>query len=235
MAGSNDWLSPIERRPISTILVETLTNQLLTGELSPGDKLPTELEFADKLGVGRNSVREAMKMLSALGIIEIKRGQGTFITDSPSLSTLHPLVLSLAVTQPTTRELVELRFAVDGGIAELACNQMTEAALSRLQEINDALSLEIEKERHDIERILQLDFDFHVALIEATGNKMIEKLGKTIYSLYFESMRKGLSLEPRRAYQDHRRLIAALRANDPAQVRNAVEESVKGWEDLIDQ
>ena len=78
-AGS---LKPLNREPISASILNMITESILSGRLKPGDKLPTELELSNKLNVSRNSVREAIKMLSSLGVIEVKRGAGTFITQS---------------------------------------------------------------------------------------------------------------------------------------------------------
>jgi len=95
-----------------------IINYLLSKKLKPGDKLPTESEFSQQLGVGRNSLREAIKMLSSFGIIEIKRGLGTFIAKSMSSSVMNPLILGLVFEQGTSIELFELRLLIETGAAE---------------------------------------------------------------------------------------------------------------------
>ncbi|MGB5746958.1 MAG: GntR family transcriptional regulator, partial [Desulfobacterales bacterium] len=98
----SDSLKSIKRKPISAEILHMITDNILAGNLKPGDKLPTEFELAESLGVGRNSVREAIKILHSMGVIEVKMGAGTFITRSMNGSILEPLILSLAFEQGTS-------------------------------------------------------------------------------------------------------------------------------------
>ena len=88
-------IRPLNRESVTSSIINRLTDLLISGELKPGDKLPTEMELAEQLGVGRNSVREAIKMLSYLGVIEIRRGIGTFVANSMPESVVNPLILGL--------------------------------------------------------------------------------------------------------------------------------------------
>ena len=107
-----EHLPSIKRNNISSEIAEIITNLILTGELNPGDKLPTELEFTQQLGVGRNSLREAIKMLTFIGILEIRRGEGTFVRKELSSPIINPLLMSLIFEEKTAEELVELRLVV---------------------------------------------------------------------------------------------------------------------------
>lgn len=100
-------LKLIKREPISATILNMITDESLSGNLKPGDKLPTENELAENLGVGRNSVREARKMLSSFGVIEVRMGAGTYIAETIHGSIFEPLMLSLAFEQGTSKELVE--------------------------------------------------------------------------------------------------------------------------------
>ena len=81
-------LKPLEPESISSTVVDLIMNYLLSGDLKPGDKLPTEHEFAKQLGVGRNSIREAIKMLSSIGVVKVKRGPPQPARCARRLSTL---------------------------------------------------------------------------------------------------------------------------------------------------
>ena len=83
----------IHRESVPSSIINMITDLLIAKKLKPGDQLPTELELAQQLGVGRNSVREAVKSLSYLGVVVIRRGIGTFVADSMPASVLNPLVL----------------------------------------------------------------------------------------------------------------------------------------------
>lgn len=232
-SASTQWMQPRDKRNISTLIVESITEQLLSGHLRPGDKLPTEAQLSEHLKIGRNSIREAIKMLSSLGVVEIRRGSGTFITDKPSLPTLNPLILSLALSQRTSAELVELRQILDHGLAEIACRKIDDDTLNRLREINDQIRAESESVQPDTDRIYDLDLQFHVAMIEVTGNALISKLGRTIYTLFFSSMKQGINADPSRPYLDHERLIAALETRNAEKVRWVIDEALHGWEMIV--
>jgi len=121
----HDALPKIGRQSISFLIKDLITSYLLSGELKPGDKLPTEIDLAHKLGVGRNSVREALKMLSSIGVLEVRKGSGTFIAKRMKPSILNPLILSLVFEQGTSKEFIELRLLLEIGSAELALSKIT--------------------------------------------------------------------------------------------------------------
>ena len=99
--------------------VKYLALGLLSLGFKPGDKLPTEMELAQQLGVGRNSVREAIKMLSYLGVVEIRRGIGTYVAETMPPSVVNPLILGLVFEQKTSREIIELRLLIETAVAEM--------------------------------------------------------------------------------------------------------------------
>jgi DNA-binding FadR family transcriptional regulator len=98
-------LEPINNESIVNGVLKRITDSIASGELKPGDKLPTEVEFIEKLGVGRNSVREAIKMLSAMGVLEVKRGNGTYIATKVSPAIFNPLVFSLLLEPKSIDDL----------------------------------------------------------------------------------------------------------------------------------
>ena len=133
----HDALPKIGRQSISFLIKDLITSWLLSGELKPGDKLPTEIDLAQKLGVGRNSVvREALKMLSSIGALEVRKGSGTFIAKRMKPSILNPLILSLVFEQGTSKEFIELRLLLEIGSAELALSKITAGDLERLEQLN---------------------------------------------------------------------------------------------------
>src|SRR5699024_918890 len=93
-------------RTISSEIVSIIKDNLLRGALKPGDKLPTEKELMEQLGVSRTPVREAVKILEAIGVIQIKRGEGMFITNTLSHFTLNPLIFSLIMHSNNMDKLI---------------------------------------------------------------------------------------------------------------------------------
>ncbi|MDD3942171.1 MAG: GntR family transcriptional regulator, partial [Sphaerochaetaceae bacterium] len=96
---TNSQGNSLKRESVPSSIANMIIDYITAKKLKPGDQLPTEQEFMTYLGVGRNSVREAIKMLSFLGVVEIRKGIGSYISDSISSSALNPLVLSLAFEQ----------------------------------------------------------------------------------------------------------------------------------------
>ncbi len=204
-------------------------DSLLSGELKPGDKLPVETEFARRLGVARNSVREAVKMLSSIGVVEIRRGLGTFVSESMSSDILNPLILSLVFEQGTSRELVQLRLLLDTGAAELALQGLTEEGIRRLEEANRKLQAEGRKKAHDPHRLRDLDLAFHVSLLELSGNRLLVKLGQAVYKLFFASIERTVEHDPTQAFANHRLVIEALKDRDVDLIRRRIRESLSFW------
>jgi GntR family transcriptional regulator, transcriptional repressor for pyruvate dehydrogenase complex len=228
-------LPRIGRQSISFLIKDLITNHLLSGELKPGDKLPTEVDLSQKLGVGRNSVREALKMLASIGVVEVRKGSGTFIAKRMKPSTLNPLILSLVFEQGTSKELIELRLLLEIGSAELALVNITDSDLERLEQMNLKLMKEGKKKARDPKRLLELDIAFHMELHRIAGNKLLFKLVEPIYTLFFASIKKAVGTDPELAYRNHRMVIEAFRKGDIELIRSKMKESMKTWMDTVQQ
>ena len=119
----NSQSNSLKRESVPSSIANMIIDYITAKKLKPGDQLPTEQEFMTHLGVGRNSVREAIKMLSFLGVVEIRKGVGSYISDSISSSALNPLVLSLAFEQGLSMDLIELRVLIDSGVGAIVHRQ----------------------------------------------------------------------------------------------------------------
>lgn len=226
-------LKSLRSKPISSSIVEMVTHYLLSGELKPGDKLPTEVELTQLLGVGRNSVREAIKMLSSLGVVEIRRGTGTFIAKSVSSSVVNSFMLSLVFEQRTSRELIEIRLLLDGGCTELAMEKVGKEDIDLLEEANLQLKEEAEKKNRNLKKIRDLDLKFHETLYELSGNRLLAKIGKAIYTMFTASIEKTIEVDPFTGYRNHQLIIEALRCRNAEMIRDVMRESLSFWIKLI--
>jgi DNA-binding FadR family transcriptional regulator len=205
-------------------------NYLLSGDLKPGDKLPTEHEFAKQLGVGRNSIREAIKMLSSIGVVKVKRGAGTFIAESMSSSILNPLILSLVFEQGASEELLELRFLLDEGVAELIIEKASDQDIKRLEDANQHLSEESRKEHHDnLHALRDVDLNFHRLFYDLVGNTLLNKIAQAIYTLFFASIEETVEADPATAYENHQKVIEAMKQRDVGLLRMRMRESLANY------
>ncbi|MBR0161942.1 MAG: FadR family transcriptional regulator [Oscillospiraceae bacterium] len=232
---SSEDIQRFDKTNVSTSIKDLVIKKLLEGELHPGDKLPTEMEFSSQLCVSRNSVREAVKMLSSLDIIEIRRGEGTFIRSTISDSVLNPLIIQLAFAQKTPQELIELRVFLETALVELALEKKEDKDIELLESINKQMRIAIAGHA-DSREISHLDYEFHSALIRMTRNDLIIKIGETIYTLFFSSINDSILSNEAGGYgyQNHKKIIEALKTDDKAQVRSAVKASLAHWKKQLE-
>lgn len=237
MAKNNfsDSLKPLKREPISVTILNMITDNILSGALKPGDKLPTEIELAESLGVGRNSVREAIKMVSSFGAIEVKMGSGTFIANSMPSSILDPLMLSLAYEQGTSKELVDLRLMIEIGAAKLAIDAASDEEIARLETANDKLKEAADKKIDDPQYLRDVDLNIHYTLFEITKNRFVSKIGRSIYRLFFASIEKTVEMDPYRAYCNHKLYIDAIKKRDKESVGKKIREALAEWVDYVNK
>lgn len=220
---------PRSSKSVPLTVMELITDKLLSGEYRPGDRLPTEMALAGALGVGRGSVREAVKMLSSLGLVEIRRGEGTFVVESPPPSMIDPLVLGLIFEERSSRELIELRILLETGAAQLVLGRMTEDDIRQLERANEALHEEASRAVPDPQRLVDLDWEFHNTLNDVSGNRLLSKIYRAVWILFFSSVKKSVKQDPLRAHENHALIIRALKSQDPQLVQEAVGRSLQFW------
>jgi len=228
-------LKSIKREPISVTILNMITDEILSGNLKPGDRLPTEIELAENLSVSRNSVREAIKMLSSFGVIEVKMGAGTFIAESMPGAILDPLMLSLAFEQGTSKELVDLRFMIEIGAAEIAIDAASDEEIARLEAANEKLKEAADKNIEDPQYLRDVDLNVHYTLFDVTGNRFVAKIGKAIYRLFFASIERTVEIDPYRAYQNHKLYIDAIKKRDKNTVGIRIREALAEWMDYVNK
>lgn len=223
-------------KPVNTIsvvdeVVKRITDAILRKDLKPGQKIPTENEFCDKLGVGRNSLREAIKMLSALGILEIRRGDGTYIAEKISPSAFDSLVYSVILQQSTPDEILELRKSLDIDVLELVINKATNEDILLLEDIHREFLSHLEKE--DYEKIAIWDLQFHYALIDIARNPLLGRIVKGVYALFWPSLENTLRRRKEYigAYQKHGEIMEIITSRDKARIPSVIEKSLEVWKE----
>ena len=110
---------PVGGQSVVNKIVDNITNAIINGELNPGDKIPTEAELSESMGAGRNSVREAIKVLEAYGVVHIKRAEGTFVSQEYDSRMIYPVLYGIILQKDSTSQIVELRKVIDVGLLQL--------------------------------------------------------------------------------------------------------------------
>ena len=226
-------LKPSKRENVSSKIMDMLVDLLLNRKLLPGDKLPTEPELASILGVGRNSVREALKMLGSFGVIEIKRGVGTFISKSLNPSAFNPLILSLIYNQEQQKEFLELRYFFEVAAVDLAINRMEDKTIAKLDSINQKIHKEAIQLEIDNSKVRALDFDFHNALLAATNNPFFIRLGEAMYKLFYSSIGSIKFDQAIDTYKNHEMIIKSIKEKDVESLRKTIWDSLIFWSEYV--
>lgn len=219
-------ITPVERKPLSHVVVEKIKDGILHGALKPGEFLPPEAQLADSLGVGKSSVREAIKMLEALGVVEVCKGQGSKIRTDMGDSLLNPLVFQLLLSNEEHQDkLWEFRRAIELGANYLAIEHADDEDLSRLT------ALQKDRIRDFAQHIAdpKNDLQFHLALYSATHNPFYEQIGKSVMELFYPSIVISNRDYPEDVLNDHSAILTALQNRDHTAMTKCVESSLDRW------
>ena len=202
-------------------IVQQIEESILKGDLKPGDQLPAERDLAQRFGVSRTAVREAVKVLREKGLVNAYSGRGTFITDGTSQAIRQSLDLMVKIGQPEgSTQLVEVREILEPEIAALAAARAEEPHLAAMRE---AIAV-MDRERQDPDAFIEADLDFHLALAEAAANPIILSLIDSIVGLLREQRMKIFHVEggPERGQFHHKRILEAVEQRDPEKARQAM-------------
>ncbi|MGA8619302.1 MAG: FadR/GntR family transcriptional regulator [Candidatus Sulfotelmatobacter sp.] len=202
-------------------IVQQIEESVLNGSLKPGDQLPAERELAQRLGVSRTAVREAVKALREKGLVEAYSGRGTFITDGTSHAARQSFDLMVKIGQQEgSTHLAELRLILEPGIAALAAERVEEEYLAAMRE---AVAV-MDRSQKDPSAYIEADLDFHLALAEAAANPLILSLIDSIVGLLREQRIKIFNVEggPQRGQVHHKRILDAMERRDPEMARSAM-------------
>jgi GntR family transcriptional repressor for pyruvate dehydrogenase complex len=174
-------IRPVAHRatePISSEVTRRLLDYLISGEIKPGERLPSERQLAEMLGVGRSHVRQAIKSLTVLGLIDARQGDGTYLkrTDSPLLPLAIEWGLLLGAKQ--SQDLVEARSELEVLLAGLAAERRTEADLETMRQ-----NVDIMQGTTDNDEFVRADVAFHLGIAQATGNRSLHQIMRSIQAL----------------------------------------------------
>ena len=179
-------LKTIEKVSVKDQTLEQLKNYILSGVVPLGERLPSERALADALGVGRYSVREALKVLEAVGLVESRVGEGTFLTTNTGASFGRILGLSFATWGGTIIELLDARKMIEVEAARAAAERATREEI-------ELIALELKTMQANMDRVgayLRADFNFHRRIGEASHNAIISQFVSNLVDLLEEALRE---------------------------------------------
>jgi GntR family transcriptional regulator, transcriptional repressor for pyruvate dehydrogenase complex len=181
--------------------------------------------------VSRTSVREALRALESLGLVEIRPGEGTFIREVSIDALVEPLALLMASQREATGELFEARRLLEPSLAALAATRATPEEIQEMERILEEQAREIGAGRTGLAQ----DAQFHAAIGTAAHNRAITRIAHAIMDLLGQSREDSLNTpgRPKRSHEDHRRVLAAIRNRDAEAARAAMLEHITAVERLV--
>jgi GntR family transcriptional regulator, transcriptional repressor for pyruvate dehydrogenase complex len=232
-AGAPPSFSTLEKTSIGLQAADAIKALIVSGELKPGDTLPPERELATMLGISRPTLREAIRVLSALNVVEPRHGGGTYITSLDPRQLAQPINFLLQVDRMAFRHLLEVRQVLEVGAARLAAPRITDDELVALRELTEQADRVVGRPA----QFLQLDFEIHTAIIEATGNPIYISLYQSIADLSLESRKRtARSPETRRAaHAGHLAIVAALSTRDGNAAAAAMHDHLDVIQDALER
>ena len=214
------------REKLVDIIVRNVKDSLMRGELKPGDMLPSIATLAASMNVGVSSVREAMKMLEALCVVEIKQGEGTFVCKDLREDSINPLSFQLMIIPRNTGEMLEFRKLFETAYTLMAMQTCTDEDLEHIRAIVEAHLAAFPSGRLGTDE----EMAFHMAVLNATHNKYVMKIGEAMLELSTSTFyQQPVRVEEFNAPESHMKIYVALRDKDEAALRQALEDSFTGW------
>jgi len=216
---NNYALKPVQRPPLLHEAVkDSILAYILDNHLQPGEQLPPEAQLSHQLGVSRNSVREGIKALESLGVVDIQRGSGVFVKNFSFDPLIENLPYGLLSDLQELRDLLEVRRILETTLLESAIQTISDEQVARLQAVVETMRERSEKGIPLVEE----DRDFHRLLFEHHENKILLKL----LDIFWLAFRKAFELgkveelrdpDPVKTYQDHAAIAAAIATRDAEQ------------------
>lgn len=216
----------------------TVISAIINGELKLGDKLPTEPELSQNLGVGRNTVREAVKILEAYGVVTIHRPEGTFVNTSYTHEMLNPMLYALLLQKQDWSSLIQMRGALEIGTLFLACHSVSPEDIQALEATVCRMEKEIRKPSPVVDTIIEYDRCFHSDIIKITGNQMILDVSEYIIKFTIQSRTRTTEkiistgeIDP--FIQKHNDIVEVLRKKDYGSIERVVMTHYEYWEKSV--
>ena len=205
--------------------------RLILKKLKPGDKLPAERELAEMLHVSRGSIRDAIRGLELLGLVEPRQGSGTIVRHNTADSSENPFATALKRRQEMVGELLDFRRMLEPPLAARAATHASEEEICELEAI---LQRQQEKQRQGDAAVAE-DAEFHYNVALASGNSVVLKVIDILMDLLRETRARSLQVGGRaqKSLDGHRRILAAIKHRDSEAAKTAMRRHIEDVEEIV--
>jgi len=205
--------------------------RIILKKLHPGDKLPSERELAESLGVSRSSIRDAIRSLELMGLVEPRQGAGTVVREISADALMNPLTNVLRHKMELVGELLDFRKMLE---PPLAARAATHASDEELEEMEEILRRQETKFRSG-ELAIEEDSEFHYSIAMASGNSVVLKVLDVLMDLLRDTRERSMQLEgrPQRSLAGHRRILMAIKKRDAEAAKAAMRRHIEDVEEIV--
>lgn len=222
---------PLKKTRVAEAIATRIRELILDRTFAAGEPLPGERDLAERFGVSRGSVRDALRTLETIGLIETRHGQGTFPKELDVNRLVAPLASVLTYSHDLQEELLDVRRMFEPAVARAAAARVTEDDLAEMAQLIQAQRQKLKSGRSAIVE----DTAFHAVLARATGNRVIVRIMETLNDLLVESRKLTLKQKgrPARSLRGHENVVAALRVRDAEAAGRAMLNHIDQIADLL--
>jgi GntR family transcriptional repressor for pyruvate dehydrogenase complex len=205
--------------------------RLILKKLKPGDKLPSERELAEMLQVSRSSIRDAIRGLELMGLVEPRQGAGTIVREVSADSLINPFANALKHKQVVVAELLDFRKMLEPPLSSRAA---THASPEEILEMEEILQRQEDKLARG-ETTIAEDAEFHYSVAMASGNNVVLKVLDILMDLLRETRERSLQVEgrPKKSLAGHRRILAAIKRRDAESANAAMRRHIEDVEEIV--
>lgn len=225
-------MEDVKRLSLIDSIVEEIMGKVITGEYKSGDLLGSQDELAHTFGVSRPSMREALKRLELMGLVESRQGLGTFLKKIEPCDFMNPLSSFIVIDKGSAFELLEARLHIEGSLAALAATHASEEDLKAIEDVLAAMRAL--SKAQEIEEFVKQDVQFHYAIAKASNNAILIKIVEILRELLRQLISKVFRDYPENLLQTidqtnefHQNIFDAIKSHNAEVARRHMEAHIR--------
>jgi GntR family transcriptional regulator, transcriptional repressor for pyruvate dehydrogenase complex len=228
-----DKIKPVEKFVLIDQIIEKIQKLIENGDLNPGDFLPGERVLSEKLGVSRTSLRQALKALDVMGVLDIIPGKKTYIKESFSDILINPFKFIRAVHSIKIKELFEARRVLEEGIVQMAAKKAGQQHIHRIKGYLDDSEVNLDKKNE----FIYSEFMFHQSIFDAADNKILTAVMNSLNELLlvlekYEKDYLGI-VDRKQSLAQHKAIFNAIKNKDPEEARLTMHAHLNSMESRL--
>jgi GntR family transcriptional repressor for pyruvate dehydrogenase complex len=225
-------LKPVSRVTLGEQVAAQLSDQISAGKWKTGEKLPSESDLCSRLNIGRSTLREALKSLAFVGMVQMRPGEGTYVIEGSKLLLERIMSRGLLKTDQELQDVGEARLILEAETAALAATRAEPEDIEQLEALMEEMKLSINGQGRPY---ADLDVEFHLAIAQCAKNQMLHELLSPIRGVLKEWIGKSQELPGIRqsAHRQHGRILAAVRNREPEKARHAMRTHLQTCEKVF--